>query len=141
MFVEKIAEAGPQITRPKGRHKQSSKKADAVAIKTASAAQLFFPGMTPAASATGGVLPGGGGGTRQAHGEVFSNEASGTKHKTQKEFTATMETSAKETTPEKLSTRIPGSRCIVYIHRTFIVARKHGRESEKSVKGARNLYA
>ena len=63
-------------------------RANAVALETASAAYLFFPGTTPATSAACGVA----GYAGQAHGEVSSYDSSGSKHKrTEKEFTATME--------------------------------------------------
>ena len=64
-------------------------RANAVALKTASAAQLFFPGMSTAASIACGVV----GCAGQALGEVSSYDGSGSKHKrTEKGFMASMET-------------------------------------------------
>ena len=63
-------------------------KAKAVALKTASAAQISFPVTTPEASNAGGTA----GSTGYARDEVYSYDASGSKLKrTEKELTMTME--------------------------------------------------
>ena len=79
--------------RDRGAEVSKAAKANAVALKTTSAVQLFFPGRTPEASNAGGAA----GSTRQVPGEVSCYDASGSKHKrTEKEFTATMEPPRKE---------------------------------------------
>jgi hypothetical protein len=102
-------------------------KANAVALKKASAAQLFFPGRTPEASNPGGAA----GSTRQVPGEVSFYDASGSKHKrTEKEFTATMEPPRKK---KRLSGKCKG--CLAAgVPDAFLVAWNHERKLNKKCR-------
>ena len=102
-------------------------KANAVALKTWSVAQLFFSWTTPAASAAGGVARG----TGQTHYEVSSYDGSGRKHKrAEKEFTATMEPPR-----QKQRQRSKWKECLEGgVSFTFLVARKHEVKNEKKCR-------
>ena len=100
-------------------------KANAVALKTASAVQLFFSGRTPEASNAGGAA----GRTRQVPGEVSCYDASSSKHKrTEKEFTATMEPPRKK---KRQSGKCKG--CLTTgVSDAFLVAMNHKRKLRKN---------
>ena len=116
--------------KPKKRFRRAdiskAAKTNAIALKTASAAQLFFPRSTPEAFNMG-----------EAHGEVSSYDASGSKHeRTEKEFTATMEPSRKKNRQSGkckacLTTGVPG---------TFLIARKHERKVPKKCREVQETW-
>ena len=110
-------------TQRRYRRADNSKtgKTNAAALKTASAAQLFFPGKDSGASNASGAV----GSTWQSPGEVSCYDASGSKHKrAEKEFTAAMEPPRKK--------KRQGGRCkaclAAGVSDTFLVLWKHERK-------------
>ena len=121
--------------KKRDRRADSSKtaKANAAALKTASAAQLFFPGKDPGASNASGAV----GSAGQSPGEVSCYDASGSKHKrTEKEFTATMEPPRKK--------KRQGGRCkacfAAGVSDTFLVAWKHERKVLKKCREVQEAW-
>ena len=133
MLGGQVAGVESPKTFSKGRDISKAAKTNAVALKTANAAQILFPGSTPEASNVGGTAAS----TGQAPGEVSSYEASGSKHKkTEKEFTATMKPSRKKNCQS-------GKRkaCLAAgVSDTFLVARKHERKVTKKCREVQETW-
>ena len=122
-------------TKTRDRRADNSKtaKENAAALKTASAAQLFFPGKDPGASNASGAV----GSAGQSPGEVSCYEASGSKRKrTEKQFTATMEPPRKE--------KRQGGRCkaclAAGVSDTFLVVWKHERKVLKKCREVQEAW-